>query len=767
MSYRPALCGVSILLVSLVSATAVAQVSIDVAGAAATATQPVPARLTVVPMTVEGIVLDPDYKPIASAKVLLVQASSGTEPKTVEATTDAAGRFKVEGDSTMRVVVAQAQGFGIGGEQVLTSPAAAAAAVTPKPTVIVLSPAAEVRIKVLDPDGKPATGLVVNFGGDGVSRTRAIGRSAYLTNLPKELESHFKQTTDAQGIATFKSWPQDFSTVVDVEDDRYARVGSSEMITIQRAAVTDYTLRLEKASSVSGKVVIEETKAPAAGVQLQLVPADPNNDIGSRADVRPVVTDAEGKFSFKRLSAGEYELTGALPAALSSKYAPPVMSGINLPKGAAYDGIDVLVNAGVTITGKVTARDGGAPISNVRVQARDPQGRYATNTSVTTGEDGVYSIHMTPGDRMISVQPIYSGPTPPTTRYSSISRQLTVTTTPMPPVDFQLNQITGATGGRGVMTIANGVVVAGSGATTRGARGAIAAAPAGPPLKVKGSVVDLNGKPVPYAIIGVETPVDRNSDVFVSGRIAGLGDTSRRADGEGKFEIPNVPAGSVVRAQTLKLATLKATPIPANEQEIKLVVQSEGMTAARFKIVDIDAKPIKGASLSLIITTTDGGGISLGQDTRTTGDDGSWTFTSLQSDGTYSVQATAKGFGRASAKIQVQPGTSAEQTLTLKRIDSFVAGMALDDTGNPLPNARIRAVGQSGGTQTYVNTDEAGNFRIENFVKDEPVTIYLMDSNRTLTSQRGVAGKDELIVLQRPANTAPAGARVGGRGVAP
>jgi hypothetical protein len=316
-------------------------------------------------------------------------------------------------------------------------------------------------------------------------------------------------------------------------------------------------------------------------------------------------------------------------------------------------------------------------------------------------------------------------------QYASMSKSIILQDNQVTTSDFELTKIAGA-------------------APTTGPRAGIRGAAPTPDIAVHGTVVDPDGKPVANAAITTEDP-PRTTGI----PLRMLSSRGLVSDAQGHFTI-TAPPGGKLHAATAKMSTMEGVPVPASPNEdVKLVVRRDAVASAMVRVVDEAGQPIGNAPLSLMV--------SIGQSSfssrdgiRSTDTDGTWLYTDLASDRETSVSTSMKGYGRAAAKLTLQPGKQIEQVITLKKADSYVSGMAMDELGNPLAGATVMVQANST-NQQRVKTDEAGQFRIDGLVKGETAQVYLMDGNRILNPQRTQVGSEQLVILQKTATPTPTG----------
>jgi hypothetical protein len=257
---------------------------------------------------------------------------------------------------------------------------------------------------------------------------------------------------------------------------------------------------------------------------------------------------------------------------------------------------------------------------------------------------------------------------------------------------------------------------------------------------VTGRAVDSAGHP----LAGVEIYVQPR-DEFPPGNVEAV------TDAAGHFSLPVVDSGSRLRARKGKWSTIK--PVTPGAQELTITLVENAQAAIRIVVHQPDGAPLAGANVEL----SDGqqGGIIFDQ--RKTGPDGSCIFRRVDPDMTYQVYVYASGFANTQVKVSIQPGKQVDAPpIVLAKADSFVAGMVVDEAGNPMADMQVNM--SSGGFGTVGRTDAMGHFRFAAIVPGTAVTVSAMFDDRTpgATLRNVPAGSDNLIITVHPPATRPA-----------
>ena len=156
----------------------------------------------------------------------------------------------------------------------------------------------------------------------------------------------------------------------------------------------DVVLSLAPEGAIEGTLVFEDTGAPAAGTRLVALPLSPTRESTFAGEVGP-----DGRFRFERLPADAYRL--ALPHdADRSEWTLGLGTPVLVRSGETVRGIELRLERGAIIRGRVTDGSSGKPVSGVWVSAvQGGQGERSHPVGgAATGEDGAYELRL-PGGR--------------------------------------------------------------------------------------------------------------------------------------------------------------------------------------------------------------------------------------------------------------------------------------------------------------------------------------------------------------------------------
>jgi hypothetical protein len=216
------------------------------------------------------------------------------------------------------------------------------------------------------------------------------------------------------------------------------------------------------------------------------------------------------------------------------------------------------------------------------------------------------------------------------------------------------------------------------------------------------------------------------------------------SDAAGNFSLPATDPGVRLRARRGRLTTTRSVVV--SDKNLSLVLERDAMASIRVLLQQPDGKPVAAARVGVTDT--------LGNedfDERMTAADGTCLIKNLSPDLTYRINVSSAGFGFAEKNVQVQPGKLTEVSpIVLARADSFVAGMVVDESGNPIADIPIMMMGPH--FATSFRTDVTGHFRHPGLVPGDRVSFSATKDDHTLTGsvKNVIAGTDNVVITIRP-----------------
>ncbi|MDF1798250.1 MAG: carboxypeptidase regulatory-like domain-containing protein [Planctomycetota bacterium] len=229
-----------------------------------------------------------------------------------------------------------------------------------------------------------------------------------------------------------------------------------------------------------------------------------------------------------------------------------------------------------------------------------------------------------------------------------------------------------------------------------------------------GQVLDVNGAPVTSFRIDLR-----------AGSLGGLmaGNATQRTinDPEGRFSIDEIQDGSwnlYVRSDGFGAAGPIAADRPGvGDQPMKIVLE-RGVSVAGH-VLDPGGHPVKDAVVTWQSDARDMV-LNIIKASPTiearSGDDGSFLLEELPT-GSLTLTTTAADWAPALPRVlEVTAGEAVEDVEVRLREGGTIAGLFLDEEGEPLEDALVQIQLPTGSEQQFTQTDTAGEFRVERLV---------------------------------------------------
>lgn len=499
---------------------------------------------------------------------------------------------------------------------------------------IVLARPTTLRVRAVGQDGRPVPHAHVVV--------EELHRESEVALLPSELRRRFSAVAGADGICHLPGLPQRGSLILAGEGEYVAPYREMERMP-ERFQGDCPPLVLLRRTFLEGRIVLAATGRPLAGI--------------------PVAARRDGLgLTFRGVtdSAGRYRLAG--PPGAYSVYVPErnvaPLPGVatSSVKALGYSGEhskvpDLRLVRGGILKGRITTVGSGKPQPNLLV--RVTFGGYTANDpfQAVTDEDGRYALRIPPGKSQVSFQLGH-------------------------PQDIQVR---------------NGETV------VRDLSIPAWTPPLTAPRRVTVTVVDADGKPVPYAQVRSEP------------RFALFGDSVFDADASGKVVLKDYLAQPPLTLRAEAGALASAAPVTLiDEREATLRVVPKARGAIEGIVRDASGKPLPNCDVSLFEQMSQMGSL---KDYAVTDGQGRYRFEGLWPDRQYMVSAAKVGWSEAFAgQSSVRAGAVTRlEAIVLRSSSGAVAGKVVDDRGRPVAGADVALQNDS---RISAVTDRQGRFRL-------------------------------------------------------
>lgn len=249
---------------------------------------------------------------------------------------------------------------------------------TSDPVILRLRPGAGIEVRTLSArDDRPVAGATVEL--------RALATLSATTDQ----DGRAVLTGAGPGRYTLVAWASGFGKT-------YQEVRVPVAVS-PGAVVERLRLRLRPGAPVSGRVVSPDG-APVAGALVRYAELA---ELANRADpIRDAVqTDEHGAFRFEAMPAGTFRFL-----ATDSHFAPGSSPPVTLDGAAARSGIEIRMDRGAVVAGRVVSRSGAAVgWATVRITARTSGAAYDAPRQTYADETGHFEIGGLPRRPMLLV----------------------------------------------------------------------------------------------------------------------------------------------------------------------------------------------------------------------------------------------------------------------------------------------------------------------------------------------------------------------------
>lgn len=415
-------------------------------------------------------------------------------------------------------------------------------------------------------------------------------------------------------------------------------------------------LQLLKAVAVSGKVRLPDG-TPVVGAFVKTLENRPYKHGGCSAQT---ITDSEGRFRLDRLLPSIYSIRVIASEDMQEEWAMTLQS-YEIKQGENLENLEVQMERGGLVKGRVTLSDTGEPVPNYFVGATSQSPGISLDDSVTlTDENGYYRIRLPAGEiKIYSEETAYKGYTTRVFGERQVAQSLEIVNggTYESNLEFQ------------------------------------------PRARVSGIVVDSIGNPVIGANISCLSPLDRMSHVIKT-----------VSDQKGRFFI-NLPA----RTEEAHLVAEHKGEISlfdkkyTTSEDATLILTSGQFAKATGRVVDTEGNPIEGAKV------TWGYEKITGVTNQTTSNvDGYFEALDVLPGKQVIFYGSKDGFIKGSSSSDFKSAESKKlKAIVLPRGDASVSGKLVDELGNPVQDAVVSE--NNSGAETSTNAE--GKFTLQGLEK--------------------------------------------------
>lgn len=331
--------------------------------------------------TLTGTVVDAEGKPLSNATIFISTAAPKVGAGVLcpscyadcrkQTTSDAAGQFTIPSlDPELRfqilVVAPEHQPKFVD----KVDPAEKPIKVTLKPRAGGATPNQRLVGRVVDPDGSPVAGAVVNIRGVTRGESTRFGGNKDIDPLA---------VTDGQGEFVINGQDAFDAAGVDVVARGFAKGIFQRLETGGKV----HELKLAAGASIKGRVL--KDGKPLAGVEIGVSGTERNSEIyvGNYS----VATDAEGRFLFVNLPAKtSYQLYGLMKSLTEHGSIPARVVRLG-NDGDTFDAGELTVTPGFTLAGELRLKDGKPVPANTRVLlSRENAWDSHQTTAATNGQ---------------------------------------------------------------------------------------------------------------------------------------------------------------------------------------------------------------------------------------------------------------------------------------------------------------------------------------------------------------------------------------------
>ncbi len=623
----------------------------------------------------------------------------------------------------------------------------------------------------------PATisGKIMNTAGEPIQNAEA--RIQYLVDSNRRPEESgiglgraiplFPAKTDANGEFMLRRLPEGATTNLEIQGPRYAQ----ELHVTVPVGTEGLEFRLKPEGKIEGRLTYTDTSAPVKDASVAFQGIYPTIGAGRTN------ADTNGNYLFKNLATGVYNLYLDKGPEGWTAVAKEL---IKVAEGETVSNVDLTLVRGGSITGQVTDRDTGAPITNHYIRFHDaarPESQAAGH-GTATDENGVYRFYAAPGRARIYVGASGYQAIEQTKKYVEVVEGETVV------VDFQLSKgielmgqiltkagepVAGARITRardwyteygrsdesGVFTISGlqsgqslSLKAEHSGLRLRGRAEVKVQQGASVEIrmeqyervKVSGRVVNREGKPMPSVSVYLmrwdpQRRMGRSTTIAVTG-------------GDGRFQEIGLIVGDeyVISANAEGYREVETEGFTATAEMTRIadliLLPTGGQFFIEGRVTDTSGVPVRGARLVY-------GGETV------TDENGNYRIENLPTAVLIGLNILHPGYAHHEFNVL---RTSQRHDLVLVKADGYLSGKVVDADGNPIEQIGVGVETEEEPTSGYVYgdvfTNAQGEFELQH-IKDPIVSIGVSNRNNYKIFENITVNQRDLVLTLTPPEPRP------------
>lgn len=225
---------------------------------------------------------------------------------------------------------------------------------------------------VTDEKGNPLPDADVKISAFQIKETVNFENSRL--HLYSEIPGTFTKT-DAKGRFAFNEIPDSSGVAITFNSTGYADYDCSGI----NSGEENLEIKLVPEGCITGRVTYANTGNPVKNFKILTKITD-----------KSAITDQNGYYKITNLPEGVYDLVPVMNEKKFDTWAVAVNKNIGVDPGKTTANVDFKLIKGILITGKVTVKETGEPVSGIKVATQCK--------TVDIDKNGVYKLYVSPGD---------------------------------------------------------------------------------------------------------------------------------------------------------------------------------------------------------------------------------------------------------------------------------------------------------------------------------------------------------------------------------